>query len=168
MLSCLHNTIKTVYIISFMSSILRPKIFHVDSCCHRQRKGWGPRNGDIKIVNNRMLRSESTNDHSSKEDNLDLQAPDMGVDKRLDKVDDVFRSSLASSSSVTPSMKHSREDLENVEDVKMDEDIVRNNFRKDDIATCTANDDGKENDENDLDDDVVSGHSVMQVNLLLL
>ena len=26
----------------------------------------------------------------------------------------------------------------------------------------------KENDENDLDDDVVSGHSVMQVNLLLL
>ena len=104
-------------------------------------------------------------DCNGKQDNLDSQGTELASEWHLKKIDDVFRSSLSSSSSssMTQPMKHGREDLENAEDVRMDED----NNKKDDVTTYTAKDDSKENEDNDLDD-VVGGNIVMQVNLSTL
>ena len=99
-------------------------------------------------------------DCNGEQDNLDSQDTELATEWHLKKIDDVFRSSLSSSSSITQPMKHCTEDLENAEDVRMDED----NTKKDDLPTYTAKDDSIENDDNDLDD-VVGGNVVMQVNL---
>ena len=69
------------------------------------------------------------------QDNAHPRAPgDIDMVQRLSTIDDVFRSTVSSSSSssLTQPMKHSAEDYENLQDVKMEQDKVRDTLQEDD------------------------------------
>ena len=98
-------------------------------------------------------------DSNREQDNAHPQAlGDIDMVQRLSTIDDVFRSTVSSSSSssLTQPMKHSAEDYENLQDVKMEQDKVRDTLQEDD--------------EGDSDKHLDNGgdsRCVMQVNIIM-
>ena len=110
-------------------------------------------------MNNSKPSQMQASNHESKQS--DVTKCDIG--ERLEKVDDVFRSPLSSSSSMTQPMKRSEEDTENLQDVKMNEDNVRASFQRDN-SNVNDNYDSNGVIESDVEDNA-AGLDVMQVTM---